>query len=231
MIGRPGGTFTVVIPARNEAELLPSTLAALQKISEVREVLVVDDASVDATARIAASAGAQLMQRSRSDGKAGALMLGAEEALRRRADANLVFLDADVGDSGRHLSPLLAPVATGELDLAIAKYSARGAGGGRGRVVRMARAEIGRQTGWVPDVPLSGIRAMTAEAYRAVTPLARGWGVEVAMTLDAFAAGLRVAEVQTAMTHRATGTDWAAKIHRGQQFADAWWAIKTRTWR
>ncbi|HSH22536.1 MAG TPA: hypothetical protein VK975_00550 [Acidimicrobiales bacterium] len=108
-----------------------------------------------------------------------------------------------------------------ELDLAIARYSARGSGGGHGRVVRVARQGIHRRTGWRPEVPLSGIRAMTADAYRAAYPLAAGWGVATAMTIDACSAGLRVGEVATGLTHRATGTDVWARVHRGRQYLDA----------
>lgn len=220
--------FTAVVPARNEQELLPATLSALAHLAEVTRVIVVDDASTDGTGRVALDGGAQVVRRDRSDGKAGALMAGTARALEQDGAAGLVFLDADVGETGTGLAALLTAVSSGQADLAIAQYAARGPGGGKGRVVRMAQEAIRAQSGWTPEVPLSGIRAMTPAAYRAVHPLARGWGVEVAMTLDALGAGLRVIEVPTTLTHRATGRGWRGRLHRGRQYLDARRAITAR---
>lgn len=222
--------FTVIIPAKDEAELLPATLAGIGSRRHVAAVVVVDDGSRDGTADLAAAAGATVVRRGRSSGKAGALMAGADHALRSGLQGTLgvVLLDADVGPSVEGIDPLLDAVATGQADLAIAKYVARGAGGGRGRVVRLAREAIRVRSGWEPDVPLSGIRAMTWPSWNAVTPLARGWGVETAMTIDALQAGLRVVEVETTMTHRATGTDLRSKVHRARQLVDVRSALRSR---
>lgn len=218
------------MPAKDEEALLPATLAGILGRPHVAYVLVVDDGSGDRTAVVAEEAGALVLRRPKSQGKAAALMAGAHHALTHdaRGDLGIVLLDADVGPSIVGIDPLLSVVADGHADLAIAQYVARGAGGGRGRVVSLAREAILERTGWEATVPLSGIRAMTWPAWEAVTPLARGWGVETAMTLDAFKAGLRVQEVPTTMTHRATGSDWRAKRHRGRQFLDVKLALRAR---
>jgi hypothetical protein len=52
--------------------------------------------------------------------------------------------------------------------------------------------------------------------------------MEVAMTIDAIRAGMRVVEVQTTMSHRETGRDLAGFIHRGKQFRDILLAIAGR---
>jgi hypothetical protein len=70
---------------------------------------------------------------------------------------------------------------------------------------------------------------MTLAAYRAVLPLAPGWGDETAMTIDALEAGLRVGEVATTLTHRATGTDWRAQLHRARQYLDVRRALAQRS--
>lgn len=226
-------TFTVVIPAKDEAELLPDTLAGILSRARVGAVVVVDDGSRDATAQLARDAGAVVLTRSSSRGKAAALMAGVEHARAQGLDEGLgvLLLDADVGPSVTGVDPLLAAVADEGADLAIAKYVSRGPGGGRGRVVRLASRAIREQTGWEPTVPLSGIRAMTWPAWDAVAPLARGWAVETAMTIDALKAGLRVVEVETTMTHRATGSDWRAQRHRARQLVDVQRALLVRRWR
>ncbi len=228
----PTTSFAVVIPARNEAALVGETIAAVAGSSEVGVVVVVDDGSTDGTAQLAAAAGATVVRHVEGRGKAAALMTGADLVVRSTPPHDrgrgLVFLDADAGASAAGISALTRPVLHGELDLAIARYRARGSGGGDGRVVRLAGDAIHRRTGWRPEVPLSGIRALTLDAYRAVCPLAPGWGVETAMTIDALQAGLRVAEVATTLSHRATGGDVGARLHRARQYVDVRRALAHR---
>ena len=224
--------FTIIIPAKNEANLLPATLAGLHRLRRRHDdfVVVVDDASSDATRVLAAEAGAHVHHLPRSKGKAAALSAGVDCASREglTGATGLVFLDADVGDSVSGLDPVLDRVARGACDLAIAAYSARGSTGGRGLVVDLATRAIAARTGWEPTVPLSGIRAMTWSAFSAVSPLAHGWGVETAMTIDALRCNLRVEEVQTSMTHRATGNSWRGQVHRGRQYLDVRRALRER---
>lgn len=222
--------FTVVVPAKDEAALLPATLAALASVPRVGPVVVVDDASTDGTGDLARAAGATVLRRERSAGKAAALMAGASHALVHglRGEHGLVLVDADLADSATGLTPVLETVAGGGVDLAIAMYGLRTGVSGKGRVVRLAREAIRAESGWAPEVPLSGVRAMTWAAWEAVTPLGRGWAVETVMTLDALAAGLRVVEVPTTMTHRATGRGWRGVQHRGRQYVDVQRALLTR---
>jgi hypothetical protein len=100
--------------------------------------------------------------------------------------------------------------------------------GGHGFVVRLAGAGIRRATGWTPAQPLNGQRCLTRAAFDAACPLARGFGVETAMIIDLKRKGLRVAEVEVDMAHRATGTDLASQLHRARQFVDVACALATR---
>ncbi|MCU1369526.1 MAG: hypothetical protein JWO77_720 [Ilumatobacteraceae bacterium] len=89
-------SVAVIIPARNEAHSLPNLLASLRTQSLVPgQVLVVDDGSTDATAPIAAAAGAEVLHAPPLPagwvGKSWACQAGSRHA---RGDM-LVFLDAD----------------------------------------------------------------------------------------------------------------------------------------
>jgi glucosyl-3-phosphoglycerate synthase len=53
-----------------------------------------------------------------------------------------------------------------------------------------------------------------------VLPFARGFGMEVGMTIDAVRAGHRVVEIELELAHRATGRTLAGFAHRGRQLAD-----------
>lgn len=62
MTGRPPLRISVVIPARDEEDRLPGCLASLAAQTRLPdEVVVVDNASDDATARLAAAAGARVV--------------------------------------------------------------------------------------------------------------------------------------------------------------------------
>jgi glycosyltransferase involved in cell wall biosynthesis len=224
----------VVIPAYNEAERIGETVTAAMALPSVDTVVVASDGSTDATVRVAKDAGAIVWRSRRNRGKAAAMLAGAEavSAIDTRdpldGPRHLLFLDADVGPTAANAGPLIKPVVGGEADLAIAVFANRVKLGGHGFVVRLSGAGIGRATGWTPAQPLNGQRCLTRAAFEAARPLARGFGVETAMTIDLKRKGLRIVEVEVDMAHRATGRDLAAQLHRARQFADVALALATR---
>jgi glycosyltransferase involved in cell wall biosynthesis len=228
------GRVAVVIPAKDEAQRIAATVRAAAAITEADLVLVVDDGSTDSTAARAEAAGAAVVRHSRNRGKATAMETGAE-AVRlldeQRGDRPrvLLFLDADLEDAAGNAAPLAARVLDGTADMTIAVLPPQSRpGGGRGFVVRLSREGITRATGFVPTQPLSGQRAMTREAYEAALPLAAGWGVETALTIDLLRKGFRVLEVEVDLHHRVTGTDWRAQLHRARQYRDVARALLAR---
>jgi glycosyltransferase involved in cell wall biosynthesis len=224
----------VVIAAYNEADRVADTVTAAATLTGVDVVVVVDDGSRDGTARAASEAGASVLRHARNRGKAAAMETGAE-AVRlldqrepRPPARHLLFLDADLGATAAAAGPLITPVTAGSADMTIAVFAERVKLGGHGLVVRLSAAGIRRATGWTPAQPLNGQRCLTRAAYDAARPLARGFGVETAMTIDLKRKGLRITEVEVPLAHRATGTDLRAQLHRARQFADVAWALATR---
>ena len=231
----PPLSVAVVIPAKDESARIAATIRGVRTIPGVRVVVVVDDGSTDGTAAIAARAGAEVVRLPRNHGKADALMsgLGRVTGLRRvgRLDDStaVLFVDADLEASARAVGALVGPVASGEADLTIATLPAQqGSAGGHGLVVGLARRGIEELTGWSPKQPLSGMRCLSPAAIAAATPFARGWGVEVGMTVDVLDAGLTVLEVPCDLQHRVTGTDWRAQVHRAGQYRDVALALGVR---
>ena len=51
-------------------------------------------------------------------------------------------------------------------------------------------------------------------------PFAGGYGMELAMSIDAARAGLRIVEVELDLAHRASGRSLAGFAHRARQLAD-----------
>jgi glycosyltransferase involved in cell wall biosynthesis len=224
----------VVIPARDESDRIEATVKAAAVLPGVDLVLVVDDGSRDGTQIMAAGAGAAVVRHARPRGKGAAMETGAE-AVRlldsqegRRDPRHLLFLDADLGDTAGCAGPLTEPVRRGEADMTIAVFSGTVKLGGHGFVVGLSGAGIQRATGWRPAQPLNGQRCLTRAAFEAALPIASGWGAETALTIDLLRKGMRVKEVEVPMTHRATGTDWRAQLHRAHQFADVGRALARR---
>jgi hypothetical protein len=61
---------------------------------------------------------------------------------------------------------------------------------------------------------------MRSDALRATLPFARGYGMELGMTVDAVRAGFRVGEYELDLFHRATGRTLGGFVHRGRQLLD-----------
>lgn len=246
----PDGRVAAVLPAKDEAARIAATIAGVRAIAGVDLIVVVDDGSSDATSRSAEDAGAVVLRHPRNRGKAAAMATGAfyverqdafealnahrgvaalASGMRPATPHLLLFVDADLEASAANLGVLVPPVASGRSDMTVAILPPQARpGGGHGFVVRLARTGIASLTGWTATQPLSGMRCLDRAAFEAALPLARGWGVEVGLTIDVLSARLRVSEVPCELRHRVTGSDWRAQLHRGRQYRDVWLALAAR---
>jgi glycosyltransferase involved in cell wall biosynthesis len=213
-------SLAAIVAAHNEADRIGETVKALREALPSAVIWVADDASSDGTAEVAMSAGARVVSRGRAHGKGGNVSAAAEAALSDGEPPALVLLcDGDLGNSAARLGPLVAAVEAGECDLAVAAFGKR-VGGGFGLALGFARWAIHRLCGFEATAPISGQRAMKAEVLRATLPFARGYGMEIGMTVNAVRAGYRVGEYELDLSHRATGRSLAGFIHRARQLLD-----------
>ncbi|MET7459085.1 glycosyltransferase [Nonomuraea sp. NPDC005501] len=224
------GDTAVIIPAKDEARRIGATVTASLALPGVDLVVVVDDGSSDQTGKAARAAGARVVRHSRNRGKAAAMETGAEAVRLLDGDTprHLLFLDADLGETAGAAAALITPIREGTADMSIAVFAARVKLGGHGMVVRLSRDGIRRATGFTATQPLNGQRCLTRDAFEAARPLAHGFGVETGLTIDLLRKGFRVVEVEVEMSHRATGTDWRAQLHRARQLRDVALALATR---
>lgn len=214
-----------VVASRNEAGRVGATVRAVLDLDGVDEVIVADGGSRDGTPTEARTAGARVLVGPRRGGKGSSL----EGALARIDPADVyLFLDADLGVTATAGERLLEAVASGRADLAIGALPRQEGHGGFRLVKRAAASLIRALSGFATTEPLSGQRAVTAEALAAVRPLAPGFGVEAAMTIDAVRAGFRVVEIPVDMSHAVTGRNLAGFVHRGRQGWDLLRAVVPR---
>lgn len=194
----------VVIPAQNEAESLRCVLDALPP-ELVHEVIVVDNASTDATAHVARAGGARVVAEGRRGYgyacAAGVAALGPVDVV--------VQLDADYSDNPAELPLLLAPLRAGVADLVIGSRE-------RGRCEPGALLPHQRFGNWltaramqllygvcVTDLgPFRAIRRPVLEQL-ALTERTYGWSVE--MMVKAARAGYRIVEVPVSYRRRYAG--------------------------
>lgn len=108
----------VVIPAHDEEESLPRTLAEVFARSPGVQVLVVDDGSRDRTAAVARAAGSPVVRHPINLGVGGALQTGFRFAVAHGYEV-AVQLDADGQHDPADLPAVIEPVLRGELDVAI----------------------------------------------------------------------------------------------------------------
>jgi glycosyltransferase involved in cell wall biosynthesis len=215
-------SLAVIVAARNEADRVAETIAALRQSFPAAAIWVADDASTDDTAELALAAGARVVSRGRPRGKGANMTAAAEAALRAGpAPAPDLFLlcDGDLGASAACLVGLVEAVERGECDLAVAAF-ARRVGGGFGLALGFAHRAIRRLCGADTRAPISGQRALRAEALRATLPFAAGFGMEIGMTVDAVRAGYRLGEYELDLEHRASGRSLSGFLHRGAQLRD-----------
>jgi glycosyltransferase involved in cell wall biosynthesis len=213
-------SLAVIIAARNEADRIAATVAAVRAAFPAAAIWVADDASGDGTAELALAAGAQVVSRGRPHGKGGNVGAAAEAALSAEPVPALFLLcDGDLGASAARLAPLVGAVEGGECDLAVAAFSRR-VGGGFGFALGFAQRAIRRLCGADTEASISGQRALRTETLRATLPFAAGFGMEIGMTVDAVRAGYRLGEYELDLEHRASGRSFAGFLHRGLQLRD-----------
>ncbi|GMA35569.1 glycosyltransferase family 2 protein [Demequina litorisediminis] len=113
--------LVVQVPCLNEegslATVLGSIPSRIDGIDEI-EVIVIDDGSTDATARIAAENGAHVIRHTRTMGLAQSFRDGVEAALSRGADI-VVNTDGDNQYPQERIGDLVAPILAGRAEIVI----------------------------------------------------------------------------------------------------------------
>jgi len=209
---RPPGDlddFLIVVPARNEAASLPEVLAEAQGAWPGREILVVDDASDDATPAILPGLGVRWLRFGQHLGLGGALRAGMRYA-RRRGHDTVVRLDADGQHPADQIGRLLEPIRAGRADAVHGSRFAFGTGlhgrGMRRLGQRLLAGLLSRVTGWAVSDPTSGFWAFGPAAVRVLGEHHPTGYPEPELLLFLRRNGLRVAEAPVTMRDRAAGT-------------------------
>jgi glycosyltransferase involved in cell wall biosynthesis len=115
----------LIIPAHNEAENLPRVLEELREYRDRLNIVVIDDASTDATAQVAKSYGVPVVQLAVNAGVGGAVQTGFKYAVRHGFDV-AIQLDGDGQHDPAWIDKLLAPIVAGQADCVIGSRYVKG---------------------------------------------------------------------------------------------------------
>jgi glycosyltransferase involved in cell wall biosynthesis len=190
----------VLIPAHNEERSIGLVLSEIPA-GLVQEVVVVDNASTDETARAARAAGATVVTEPRP-GYGQACLAGLAYYAAQPATITpeiIVFLDGDHSDFPADMPALLAPLLSGAAEMVIGSRAL----GQRERGALLPQQRFGnwlaagllrlRYGGTTTD--LGPFRAIRAEALARLDMTDTNYGWTVEMQVKAARLGLRVVEV------------------------------------
>ena len=184
---------SLIIPALDEEDAIGTLLASIDR-SVVRDVIVGDNGSRDATAIVAARGGAIVVHV--EERGYGAACAGALTRLADDVDV-VLFMDADGSDDPNEINDVLAPIVRGEADLVI---------GSRVHVERGALTPQQRFGNWLATrlihllykhryTDLGPFRAIRRELLDRINMQDRRFGWTVEMQIRALQLHARIAEV------------------------------------
>jgi len=188
--------IVVIIPAYNEALSIGKVVAEIPK-NLVHDIIVVDNASTDATAAIARAEGAQVEYE--PEAGYGAACLRGIAAARELQAGLLVFIDGDYSDYGEEIALLLAPLLSNQCDLVIGSRTLgvveKGALTPQQRYGNRLACFLMWHLLGARYTDLGPFRALTMPALLRLGMTDRDYGWTVEMQIRAHKMGLRIQEV------------------------------------
>ena len=209
----------LIIPALDEEHAIGALLASIDR-QLVRDVIVGDNGSRDATAAVAAAGGAEVVHV--AERGYGAACAGALTRLRTDVDV-VLFMDADGSDDPAEIPSVVEPILGGRADLVI---------GTRVHVERGALTPQQRFGNWLATfliarlyghryTDLGPFRAIRRDLLDRIGMHDRRYGWTVEMQVRALQLGARVAEVPVRYRKR-VGKSKISGTVRGVVLAGYW---------
>lgn len=192
---------TLIIPALDEAEVIGRVVRRVPP-GVVREVVVVDNGSVDTTAARAAAAGARVVREERRG--YGAACWAGVTAVSPGTEV-VAFLDGDGSQSPEELVSVLEPIVTGRADFVL---GARRFDGAHPVHAALGTRLVAQFISWRHGVRLTDIapfRAIRLELLKRLDVEDRAYGWPVEMVAKAAAHGARIVEVPVSHAPRLGG--------------------------
>ncbi len=195
------GNIAILIPALNEEASIGSLIEGINRYCGDATIVVIDDASTDRTADVAASAGAIVLRLPIRLHAWGAMRTGFRYAQNRNFDI-VITMDADGQHRPDMIAPLLEPIASKTADVVIGSCVERGSPGRK-----MAWVFFRWMTGLGVADLTSGFRVYNRSAVDIImssdTALLDYQDIGVLLALRK--AGLKIVELPVLMCRRQNG--------------------------
>ncbi len=226
----------VVIPAHNEEGAIADTIRQVRRAAPDFDIVVVDDASGDNTAQLAAAQGVLVLRPVFNLGIAGARRMGYAFAYDNGYQI-CVQLDADGQHDAAYIGRLCAPLLTGAADMVIGSRFT-GDGPASYHIPRLRRCgmllivfTLQMLTGRRVTDPTSGFRAVNRrvlEMCAAEYPFEYPEPEEIVLLARN---GLRISEVPVVMRERRTGHSFATPLVSVYYMLEVLLALVMARWR
>lgn len=212
--------ITVIIPAYNEEGAIAQVVGAIPK-ALVQEIVVINNASTDRTAEVAAEAGATVLLE-KQKGYGSACLKGIEYIQNKTTNQQtdiVVFIDGDYSDYPEEMPQLLAPILTQNKDMVIGSRAL-----GKRQMGAMTIPQIfGNWLAttlirWLYKVEFTDLGPFRAIKWKELLRLDmqdRDFGWTVEMQVKAAKLGLACAEVPVNYRRRLAGTSKVSGTIKG----------------
>lgn len=184
----PEENVTVIIPARNEERTIQKVVKLVQKSKLVNQIIVVDNNSIDNTAKLAQNAGAYVVPCT-LQGKGYAM----EEGLKHSINDIVVYIDADISNYSKNLIEKLSePIRNKKADFVKSMFDRTG-----GRVTELVAKpmlEVLFPNMYKFSQPLSGMIAGRKNFFEQIV-FEKDYGVDIGILLDMIHINARIKEV------------------------------------
>lgn len=184
--------ISIVLPAKNEAGAISTTIKGIVQVMPNAEVIVINDGSSDQTAELAQAAGAKVVSHPYSKGNGAAIKTGARTAT---GDV-IILMDADGQHDPQDIPRLLEKINQGH-DLVVgARQKGSQASIGRGVANKLYNNLATYMTEHQVEDLTSGFRAVRADKFREfLYLLPNGFSYPTTSTMAFFRAGYSVTYV------------------------------------
>nr|WP_315488774.1 glycosyltransferase family 2 protein [uncultured Rhodoferax sp.] len=209
-------TYSIVIPARNEAAGLAQLLPMLaMQLPQGAEIIVVNDGSDDQTVEVCMVNSARVLSHPYPKGNGAAIKTGARAA----SGSVIIFMDADGQHQPQDIPRLLEIFRSG-YDMVV---GARQAGSQAGMHRAVANDIFSRFASWMVMQPIadltSGFRVVRASKFRQfLYLLPNGFSYPTTITMSFFRAGYSVAYMPIHAPRRSTGVSHIHPLRDGLRF-------------
>lgn len=179
---------SLVIPAYNEEKTIARVIKQAKKVEEIKEIIVIDDGSIDKTSKIARELGVEVIKHHKNLGKGEAIKTGIEHS----NYPILLFIDADLKNiEPKKIRALIRPIIINKADFTKGSFGLK-----RGRVTEFAVKPMMKVLYPKNEFkqPISGQFAGKKQFLKNIT-IESKWGIDISILLDAIKQGQRVVEV------------------------------------